>query len=184
MEGVGNIHQGLEGRLQEHQAQGLLHMVSTQEQLDNLEQLLVDSPVQLASNLQEREDSLEQRVDNLGQMVGSQGLLVREHNLGLEGRHLEREDIQWEDKGQEQLVQERNLDIRELVLHNLVLIEIWYILNNLYLAIVVHKPQTGLLEQLVYNQIFQDKTQIIFLRRLIFFLYILFQSINLTSFFS
>ena len=127
MEGVGNIHQGLEDRLQEHQAQGLLHMVSTPEQLDNLghlEQLLVDSQVQLVDSLQEREDTLEQRVDNLGQMVGSQGLLVREHNLGLEGRRLEREDIQWQGKGQEQLAQERNLDIRELVLHNLVLIEI------------------------------------------------------------
>ena len=121
MEGVGNIHRGLEGRLQEHQAQGLLHMVSTQELLDNLvhlEQLLEDSLVQLAGSLQERKGSLEQ-VDNLGRMVGNQELLVREHNLGLVGRRLEREDIQWLDKGQQ--VQERNLDIRELVLHNLVL---------------------------------------------------------------
>ena len=96
-------------------------MVSTQEQLDNLvhlEQLLEDSLVQLAGSLRERKDNLEQ-VDNLGRMVGSQELLVREHNLGLVGRHLELEDIPWLDKGQ--LVQERNLDIRELVLHSLVL---------------------------------------------------------------
>ena len=119
MEGAGNNHQGLEGRLQEHQVQVLLHMVSNQEQQDNLvhlEQLQVDSQVLLAGSLQVREDSL-------GQMVGSQGLLAREHNRGLLGRRLEREDIQWLDKGQEQLVQERSLDIRELevVLHNLVL---------------------------------------------------------------